>query len=138
MNILVSAGAGSGKTTVLTKRVINLLKNVGYKFENMIILTFTDLAAKEMKDRIIEALSSEEDDRLKEELKHIDEAHIQTFDSFCHDFVTKYSCYSKIPSSFDIGDAPLFEMVAHRALKEILSPYFRDENENFNYILSSK
>ena len=56
MNMLVSAGAGSGKTTVITKRVIELLKTHNYKFENLIILTFTDLAAKQMKDKILDAL----------------------------------------------------------------------------------
>ena len=50
-NILVSAGAGSGKTAVLTERVIRKLKN-GTSIKNLLILTFTNNAAHEMKTRI--------------------------------------------------------------------------------------
>ena len=103
-NMLISAGAGSGKTFVLTQRVIHLLKDKGYKLKEMIILTFTDLAAQEMKTRIIKELKKESRQETKYELEHIDEASIQTFDSFCRSFITKYSCYSTMPKTFEIGD----------------------------------
>ena len=51
-NIIVSAGAGSGKTAVLSERVLHFVKDEGYKLDEFLILTFTNLAAKEMKDRI--------------------------------------------------------------------------------------
>ena len=57
-NILVSAGAGSGKTSVLTARVINLLKK-GIHIDELLILTFTNAAAKEMKERIRNSISKE-------------------------------------------------------------------------------
>ena len=50
-NIIISAGAGSGKTAVLTERVLRLVKE-GIKPNNLLILTFTNAAAKEMKERI--------------------------------------------------------------------------------------
>ena len=50
-NILTSAGAGSGKTAVLTERVIEKVKH-GISVSNLLILTFTHLAALEMKSRI--------------------------------------------------------------------------------------
>ena len=65
-NLLVNAGAGSGKTTVLTKRVIHLLKDKNYSLDEMIVLTFTDLAAKQMKDKIIKALKNETNPKLKD------------------------------------------------------------------------
>ena len=52
-NIIVSAGAGSGKTAVLTERVIRKLKS-GVPITRLLILTFTNMASKEMKDRIRE------------------------------------------------------------------------------------
>ena len=54
-NIIVSAGAGSGKTAVLTERVIRKLKN-SVSIKNMLILTFTNNAAHEMKERIRKAI----------------------------------------------------------------------------------
>ena len=123
-NILVNAGAGSGKTTVLTKRVIHLLKDEHYSLKEIIVLTFTNLAAKEMKDRIISALEKESDENLKEELAHIDEASIMTFDAFCNKFVKKYSAYSILPLNFNIGDEALFLMKKN----EFLEVY--DENDS--------
>ena len=125
-NMLISAGAGSGKTFVLTQRVIHLLKDKGYKLKEMIILTFTDLAAKEMKTRIIKELKEENRQETDDELKHIDEASIQTFDSFCRSFITKYSCFSTIPKTFEIGDKTMFRMASYDILKEILTPYFEN------------
>ena len=74
-NIIVSAGAGSGKTAVLTERVIQKLKN-GESVDKLLILTFTNAAAKEMKDRIRHAIIS---NNLISELDKIDsvtKAHI--------------------------------------------------------------
>lgn len=136
-NILVSAAAGSGKTFVLTKRITHLIKDLGYSLDNIVVLTFTDLAAKEMKDRIIDSLSKSNDEKLKEELAHIDEASICTFDSFCHKFLVENSIYSVIPSNFNMGDAALFEMVAEEALDEILNDYAQDEelSEGLNRLI---
>lgn len=69
-NLLVSASAGSGKTTVLVRRVIEKLKS-GSNIDELLIVTFTEAAAREMKERIQEALqlavnqeSNEKDDNI--------------------------------------------------------------------------
>lgn len=62
--ILCLAGAGSGKTTVLTRRVANLHLNHGISAENMLCLTFTRLAGKEMKERVIQLIGEEEGTKL--------------------------------------------------------------------------
>ena len=48
-NLLVSASAGSGKTTVLVRRVIEKLK-MGVNIDELLIVTFTEAAAREMKN----------------------------------------------------------------------------------------
>ena len=44
-NVIVSAGAGSGKTFVLKERVLDKVQNKGKKIDELIILTFTNNAA---------------------------------------------------------------------------------------------
>jgi ATP-dependent helicase/nuclease subunit A len=78
-NVLVSAGAGSGKTKVLTERVLNLVLNHRVELNHLLILTFTNAAANQMKDRIRQALILAGQSRQAEE---IDSAFIMTFDAF--------------------------------------------------------
>ena len=77
-NIIVSAGAGSGKTAVLTERVIKKIES-GVHINELLILTFTKAAAAEMKERIRASLK---ENNFDEELKLIDSAYIKTFDSY--------------------------------------------------------
>ena len=58
-NIIVSAGAGSGKTAVLSERVLEFVKNHSYRIDQFLILTFTNLAAGEMKHRIRKKLKDQ-------------------------------------------------------------------------------
>ena len=73
-NIIVSAGAGSGKTAVLSERVLRKIKN-DISINELLILTFTNAAASEMKERIRKKLL---DDNLLEEANNVDSAYITT------------------------------------------------------------
>ena len=116
-NIIVSAGAGSGKTAVLTERAKRkVLKDT--KVNELLVLTFTNAAAAEMKDRIREAIKSEP--RLKEELDNIDSAYITTFDAFSLAIVKKYHTRLNISNNVGISD----EIVIDLKKKEILNRLF--------------
>ena len=93
-NIIVSAGAGSGKTAVLSERVIRKLEKTD--INKLLILTFTKEAANEMKERIRKKIKKNES--LKKQLDLIDSAYITTFDSYALSLVKKILLFIKYKS----------------------------------------
>ena len=127
-NIIVSAGAGSGKTAVLTARVIRKLKD-GVDINKLLVLTFTNEAAKEMKNRIRKAIKKEE--FLKDQLDYIDSAYITTFDSFALSVVKKYHYVLGIDKNISIIDSSIIEMKKEEILNSIFEELYEKEDSNF-------
>ncbi|MDY0371811.1 MAG: UvrD-helicase domain-containing protein [Sphaerochaetaceae bacterium] len=87
-NCVVTAGAGSGKTTVLSYRFLRLVVEEKAHVDEILTLTFSRLAAAEMHHRIHTQLLAFSDDRkINDELKHFSEATISTIDAFCNRIV---------------------------------------------------
>ena len=98
-NLLVSAAAGSGKTAVLVERIQRLLLDENCSLLGMLIVTFTQAAAAEMKEKIYkslsravrdDSLSSEKKRFLKRELLSIGRANISTFHKFALEIIHNY------------------------------------------------
>ena len=115
-NIIVSAGAGSGKTAVLTERVKQKLLN-GIHINELLVLTFTNAAAKEMKERIRKAISKIPS--LKPELDLIDGAYITTFDSFSLSMVKKYHTVLNITNKIEITEEGIINLKKNEILDTI-------------------
>ena len=93
-SMLVAAGAVSGKTAVLVERIIQMIGNEAnpVNIDSLLVVTFTNAAASEMKERIGQALQQQlQENPLSEHLyQHsllLQKAHITTLHSFCLDMV---------------------------------------------------
>ncbi len=126
-NILVSASAGSGKTGVLKARVLRKL-NDGIDIDRLIVLTFTEAAAAEMKSRIIDELQK---NRLDNQLIKLDNAIISTFDAFTLRLVREYHYLLNLPSDVQISDKLLIEMESRKVLDEVISSYYLNHSNDF-------
>lgn len=127
-NIIVSAGAGSGKTAVLTQRVITNLKK-GMHINELLILTFTNNAAMEMKTRIKKAIL--EDEEIKNEAKLTDSADITTFDAYVLSLVKKYHYLLNLDSDITLIDSSIIKKKKKDFIEEIFDELFTQKNEKF-------
>ena len=127
MNIIVSAGAGSGKTAVLTERVITKIKK-GIPVDHLLILTFTKAAASEMKERIRASIKKMNNE---EELNKLDSAYITTFDSFSLSIVKKYHYLLNVSKNINIGNDNVFKLKKEQILDEIFEELYQERNPEF-------
>ncbi len=127
-NIIVSAGAGSGKTAVLSERVLEHVKS-GISVDNLLVLTFTNAAAAEMKDRIRSKIRKVPE--LKDELDKVDLAYITTFDSFALSLVKKYSYLMNISKNINIVDASIMALKKEEVLTTIFEELYHQRNPLF-------
>ena len=119
-NILVSAGAGSGKTAVLTERVLRKLKE-GTHINELLILTFTNKAALEMKERVRKKLKENE---LIDELDLLDSSYITTFDAYSLALVKKYADTIHLSSNITIAESSILDLAKKEILDEIFLDYY--------------
>ncbi len=132
-NIIVSAGAGSGKTAVLTERVIYKLQK-GIKINELLILTFTNAAAGEMKDRIRKNILKHPE--LKENLDYLESAYITTFDAYTLSLVKKYSYLLNISNDLKIVDSGIISLLKSDILDEIFEDAYKSGNELFQKLIN--
>ena len=122
-NIIVSAGAGSGKTAVLSERVLHKIEE-GTHVNELLILTFTRAAADEMKDRIRKKISGKEE--LKKELTLLNSSYITTFDSFALSVVKKYHYLLNITDNINITDESIVKIQNKKILDEIFEHSYKN------------
>ena len=130
-NIIVSAGAGSGKTAVLSERVIRKLKS-GVDVNRLLILTFTKEAAKEMKERIRKKIKKE---GLTKQLALLDSAYITTFDSYAYSIVKKYHYELNISNDLSIIDSSIINMLKLDIMDEIFDNLYTSHNLLFEKLI---
>lgn len=119
-NIVVSAGAGSGKTQVLSEKVKLILRDKNINPENLLVLTFTNAAAHEMKERIKKALAADEKvDRTI--VDKINSAHIQTFDSFSLFVFKQFSYLENLDKNISLINDLDLKIITDKIIDDLLN-----------------
>ncbi|MDR1325689.1 MAG: UvrD-helicase domain-containing protein [Treponema sp.] len=119
-NVAVSAGAGSGKTTVLAERYVRLVTEGGLAISEVLTLTFTRKAAAQMYSRIFTRLSESTHPLAKERLAQFDQARISTLDAFCSTITRGVSYRYGISGDFRIDDRSLVLAAEDTAVEIIM------------------
>jgi ATP-dependent helicase/nuclease subunit A len=131
-NVLVSAGAGSGKTAVLTQRIINILsdKTNGAKLSELLVLTFTNKAAFVMRSRVKKAMKNIPE--LASNSEMVDSSNITTFDAYALSIVKKYGYLIGLSRNISITDESIFMVKAKTMLDEIFMRYYKEKSPEFS------
>ncbi|MDD5833005.1 MAG: helicase-exonuclease AddAB subunit AddA [Clostridiales bacterium] len=135
-DLLVSAAAGSGKTAVLTERIIQLIEKDGVSLSEIIVMTFTKAAASEMRERIDTALKQRMREkpgnthmRLQQLL--LPRARIGTVDSVCQGLIRQYYQELDIEPDFRVADDGEIRVMKNDALNELMSARFEEAAPDF-------
>ncbi|HNX65037.1 MAG TPA: UvrD-helicase domain-containing protein, partial [Oscillospiraceae bacterium] len=135
-SLIVSAAAGSGKTSVLVERLIRQLSSSENKIpaDRIIVVTFTNDAASEMKLRLNAALSKlleqePENEWLYEQQSLIQSANISTIHSFCFNLIRENIQSLDISSGFRIIDESEDKIILKKALDMVIEQYCSDNSE---------
>ncbi len=125
--LLISAGAGSGKTATLTERIIQRIcdENDGADISKMLVVTFSRAAAAELKNRIFSALNdalaqNPSNKHIASQLLKLGSAKISTIDSFCFDLLKENSATVGLPSNIRIADDAEYILLAESILNRVI------------------
>lgn len=127
---LVAAGAGSGKTAVLVERIIRKVIDDGVDIDKMLIVTFTNAAASEMKERIRKRLYEEVNSNhsLQKQILYLNRSSIMTIDAFCKKAIKDYFYKLDIDPNFKIVDNTEGELLKLEAIDEILEELYESND----------
>ena len=141
-NIIVSAAAGSGKTMVLVNRVISMMLEEKIDIDKMIIVTFTNKSALDMKEKIRETLEKRSDEFdpafIKRQFKLLKLAQIKTLHSFCSDMLRENFYYlENLSPNFKVMPETTGKIYMADAIDEVFDREYEKMDDDFVLFLQN-
>ena len=136
-NLLLSAAAGSGKTTVLVERVLRLILDDGADVDRMLVVTFTRAAASDMRAKLsrrLSALAAEGNDRCREQMIRLERASITTLHGFCAEFLRTHFESAGVDPAFRVLDDAEARRLLDEALDEAVEEAYADPDERLTQL----
>jgi ATP-dependent DNA helicase Rep len=120
--LLVLAGAGSGKTRVITQKIAYLVQDCGFQPRNIAAITFTNKAAREMQERIGKLLTRQQADELQISTFHSLGVRILREEAKALGYKPRFSIFDSADCAGIIGDiAKTVDKATLRRLQSIIS-----------------
>ena len=141
-NILVAAAAGSGKTAVLVERIIHKIIDEQMDIDKILVVTFTNAAASEMRERILEAIykkleENPENVHLQRQIILLNKASICTIHSFCLDVIHNHFYEIDLPSNFKIVDTAEIDLLKQEVLDDLFEQKYTENDKDFVELLEN-
>ena len=141
-NILVAAAAGSGKTAVLVERIIQKILNDGVDIDKLLVVTFTNAAASEMRERVLEAIYKKldeepENENLQKQIVLLGKSNICTIHSFCLDVIKNNFFEIDLSANFRIASEEEIELLKQEVLENVFEKLYDEENEDFAKLVNT-
>lgn len=130
-NVLVSAGAGTGKTRVLVERVLHLLRTQKAILTELLILTFTEKAANEIKARLS---GSFREGGLERPRRDLEKASISTFHSFASSLLKEYPIEAGVDPDFRVIETESAELLKEEAMREMIAKIYDEKHGAFEFL----
>ncbi len=141
-NLLVSAAAGSGKTAVLVERIVKMVSDEAHPvdIDRLLVVTFTNAAAAEMRERISSAIGEKlikepENEHLQRQAALLHNAQITTIDSFCLFVIRNHFHTIGLDPGFRIADEGELKLLRNDVLGEVLEECYQKGEESFLYAM---
>lgn len=133
-NILVSASAGCGKTTTMINRIVSLIANDRIELKNMLIVTYTNAAANDIKEKLYNLLKEKvsDDSFILKQLNYLDYADISTLHSFCSKVLKSYFYAVNLEPKFEVLEDNNAKCLKMKALLKILKDYYEKDDAVFS------
>lgn len=137
-NLIVSASAGSGKTTVLVEYIRKLIVEEKVPIKKLLVLTFTNVAGQEMKERLLKALAQEKQTKfLLEQIDDLPTADICTIDSFCEKVIKRNIDKLELDECFSVMDEGQSKKLKAQAFQEATNEFVVGNFQDYSYIYTS-
>ena len=131
-HICVTAGAGSGKTAVLVERYLKILQDGNVTPQQIVAITFTDKAAAEMKGRVIERLTQDENTNIRQKyLEQMNTAPISTIHTFCSRTLREFPFQAGVPANFNILKGIDQKLLLQQTIKNSLKKIATDPTHEY-------
>ncbi len=137
-NLLVSAAAGAGKTAALVERIIRMVtdQNNPLDLDRLLVVTFTNAAAAEMKERILTAIEDQleahpQDTHLSMQATLVNTAQICTIHSFCESVIRDHFSEIELDPGFRVGEDNEIRLLQHEVMEELLEEEFEAGDPQF-------